>query len=718
MIVPIFTLRFNHKIFAGLTTVGLYDGKHPCLTCATTAGKILVHNPHARFNEGGRISAGTESDVHLLNIGQQITALTAGALNSNVNKDFLVAGTQTSILAYDVDQNADLFYKDVADGVNVAVVGQLGQIDCPIAVVGGNCSIQGFDYEGNDLFWTVTGDNVRAMALCDFTRDNEQELIVGSDDYDIRVFKKDELVSEMTETEAVTCLCPMSGSKFGYSLANGTVGVYDKTTRYWRIKSKNQVVSIFNYDLDGDGVVELITGWSNGKVDARNDRTGEVMFKDNFPSSIAGIIKADYRMDGQQELICCSINGEVRGYLPMEQSGGTTAPTTEKDVFRELSLKKQNLLTELKNYEKNVKAHKLPVGLEKSEIDGTPVGLIPANTQLLVTLDVSPGDANIQPHIVLHISTSNDTILRAIIIFAEGIFKGESHVVHPSPQNVSNKLDVRIFPQKDGVVDLHIKALVGYKSSVQFHTFEMTRQIPRFTLYIVAPDDTPEPKSSVVFHITERINRVVMWINQNFLLQKEIEAEDELNVKLICLRENTPLFVNMEPNQNGKITIKTDNMDLAGDVIQGLTTFLGIEDLQVTADFPDYLEYLRSVLEKVDEYHSTSEKLTAEMADHSNLIRSLIVRAEDARIMGDMLNMKRGYMELNTVNRDLISQYSIRCNNHTELLSNLKIVNQTIQKAGRLRVGKSKTQVIAACRAAIKSNNISSLFKIIKAGSS
>lgn len=49
------------------------------------------------------------------------------------------------------------------------------------------------------------------------------------------------------------------------------------------------------------------------------------------------------------------------------------------------------------------------------------------------------------------------------------------------------------------------------------------------------------------------------------------------------------------------------------------------------------------------------------------------------------LNMKRGYMELNTVNRDLISQYNIRCNNHTELLSNLKIVNQTIQKAGRLR---------------------------------
>ncbi|KAJ7383533.1 Bardet-Biedl syndrome 2 protein [Desmophyllum pertusum] len=35
------------------------------------------------------------------------------------------------------------------------------------------------------------------------------------------------------------------------------------------------------------------------------------------------------------------------------------------------------------------------------------------------------------------------------------------------------------------------------------------------------------------------------------------------------------------------------------------------------------------------------------------------------------------------------------CNNHTELLSCLKLVNQAIQRAGKLRVGKSKAQIIA-----------------------
>lgn len=62
------------------------------------------------------------------------------------------------------------------------------------------------------------------------------QLLVGSEDYDIRVFKEDIIVSEITETEAVTALCPITEDCFAYALANGTIGVYKGTERIWRIK--------------------------------------------------------------------------------------------------------------------------------------------------------------------------------------------------------------------------------------------------------------------------------------------------------------------------------------------------------------------------------------------------------------------------------------------------------------------------------------------------
>lgn len=52
--------------------------------------------------------------------------------------------------------------------------------------------------------------------------------------------------------------------------------------------------------------------------------------------------------------------------------------------------------------------------------------------------------------------------------------------------------------------------------------------------------------------------------------------------------------------------------------------------------------------------------------------------------------MKKRYIELYNLNRDLINEYKIRSNNHNALLTRLKAVNQAIQRAGRLR-GRCRT---------------------------
>ena len=42
----------------------------------------------------------------------------------------------------------------VADGANTVVIGKLGSFHRPMAIVGGNCSLQGFDFEGS-WFWAM-----------------------------------------------------------------------------------------------------------------------------------------------------------------------------------------------------------------------------------------------------------------------------------------------------------------------------------------------------------------------------------------------------------------------------------------------------------------------------------------------------------------------------------------------------------------------------------
>merc|ERR1712157_588091 len=128
------------------------------------------------------------------------------------------------------------------------------------------------------------------------------------------------------------------------------------------------------------------------------------------------------------------------------------------------------------------------------------------------------------------------------------------------------------------------------------------------------------------------------------------------------------------------------------------------------------MEKFKHVLMKVDEYNAVRLKLTAEMADSANLVKALIVKAEDYRMLSDMTNLKKVFSGLQQTNGDLIAEYSKRANNHSQLLAQLKEVNMMIQKAAKLRVGNAKTRVVAACRGAIKKNNIQELFQIIRSG--
>jgi Bardet-Biedl syndrome 2 protein len=706
--IPAFQFSLGHQVLQGLVTVGKYDGKHPCLTAGTTAGKVLIHSPHNRAEN-------SQNEIMFLNINRKITSVVAGALSPNLGHDVLMIGTQTSLMVYDVEENADLFFKEVHDGVNVIAYGNIPSVDVPVCLVGGNCSVQAFDHEGSELFWTVTGDNVSALAFCDVNDDGVAEMICGTEDFEIRIFNNEDVLKEITETDVVTRVEPVWKTRFAYALMNGTVGVYDRMSRAWRVKSKNRVNSISCFDLDNDGVPELIAGWENGKVEVRNQNSGEVMHKDYFQAPIASLVGADYRLDGRSTLMCITTEGDVRGWLPSALGGDSSAQQTQEqkdgDNYRELQAKKQELSLELASYQEQMKQFKSGGTKDAAQ------GVIPTDTKLNISLKSNKNQGTVE----LHLMTTNYSVIRAVVIFAEHLFDGEACMLHPIPP--SNNVIVQISPAKDVQTMMHIKAMAGHSSnSVQYHVFEVNHLMPKFSMYhfIDGHQLSRKPDGYCTFYLSERPTRIWSWIQRSFINIDETMPQPRdsvlLDANFLSLRTGEPLCFSMTNEQGGKVTLRTDDIEVAGEIVQDLCTFLQVTELESTAHFPEEMEKFRSVLMKVDEYNSVRLKLTAEMADSSNLVKALIVKAEDYRMLSDMGNLKKVFSNLQQTNSDLIAEYNKRANNHQQLLSQLKEVNMMIQKAAKLRIGAPKTRVVSSCRQAIKKNNIHELFQIIKTG--
>ena len=76
--------------------------------------QVFIHNPHGRgARQRGRMELGSDDDISLLSINQAVSAVATGVLNTELDHDILVVGTQTNLLAYDVENNSDRFYKEV-----------------------------------------------------------------------------------------------------------------------------------------------------------------------------------------------------------------------------------------------------------------------------------------------------------------------------------------------------------------------------------------------------------------------------------------------------------------------------------------------------------------------------------------------------------------------------------------------------------------------------
>lgn len=267
------------------------------------------------------------------------------------------------------------------------------------------------------------------------------------------------------------------------------------------------------------------------------------------------------------------------------------------------------------------------------------------------------------PHLRLTVAIPNrkeKPSIRCMVVHAEGIFEGDSLMVHPSPASGAlQEISAVIEPPANGEIKLEIKLFIAPKqSSTQLIVRETSVTVPHFALFdnVTAlplgppsrsgvtlpiegtegdffcwwltrgqcwgahplPHQCPlEVTHSTLFMLTCAIlmthntkgkqytHKVADWLQAQFLLKDIVPGEE---FHLVSLRDNQPCSFLLTQND---FQIKTPSMELASELIPSLLQFLDIREMNSVADFPDDAKSLRQVLVTVNEYQASRAQLTA-----------------------------------------------------------------------------------------------------------
>lgn len=135
--------------------------------------------------------------------------------------------------------------------------------------------------------------------------------------------------------------------------------------------------------------------------------------------------------------------------------------------------------------------------------------------------------------------------------------------------------------------------------------------------------------------------KIIIWSNKNFLIEDNncfIYENDQLIMNLKCLRTNTDCVIELNEVKN-QLIIQCNSMQMAGDIIQSIVNDLYPTQsisLNCTSNFPNEIEQLRKLINQIGRLESVRQQLNADFADNTLMIKELIIKAEDARLLNEL----------------------------------------------------------------------------------
>nr|CAI39046.1 BBS2, putative [Paramecium tetraurelia] len=664
MIVQSYNFSLKYDII--MATSGKLIGDSTSLIGYTSIGSILLFQ---------------NNTSNFLNVKREFKSL--GVINQ-----CLVMASENTLTVHDVENNFDQCFIEVQDGINTLAIGQYYNGDSlqELIFVGGNCSLQGFNVQGEEIYWNVASDEV--AALCVFGFDNENYIVIGTTDNCVRLLRGVDIVFQFN-----TQSLPVSFAGIIYfdqtylltGMENGSIKLHRQQLELWH-NSEDQE-KIFKLICNDEN--HFIVGRRNGQIELRSLMTGQLIQKLNLDEQLSGMLYSDLRGVGVNQIIAISKQGNVRGYTVVDKDADNLN-LSQSRILTELTQKKQELMQQMQ-------LDKMPVGLD-------------------LRCGFQKNYTNQCLNLVFILSEPGYYITQAII-FHDTYYKEGYIVNNPQP---SDKLFAPLKQLVDNQkVILNCKVFVSSNPHGNyFLILETSPTFPKFANFQYVEQDL-KISSFVEAKINERVPRYVKWIDQCFNINEEVKKKFESTNEFIF---NTINIINQQKLQihfdskEGKVTIRCDSIATCGDIIQDLCDFIQIQDLMTVGQFPVEMQEFKKVLEAVQQHKSSKLQISGDVAEAMNLVKSYIVKAEDSRMIGDIRTMQKMYANVMVQNKAIQSELYKKKQNNDILMNNLKEVNAMISNASQLRVGNAKIAITNMCRNAVKKNNLLTLIEVIQQG--
>ncbi|KAL3079693.1 hypothetical protein niasHS_013975 [Heterodera schachtii] len=773
-----FSFGFAHRLVRRYgAAAGIFDASgREQLVVGTETGKICLQGLESVFN-----------------VNEPITCLAIyPRMQTDADHyDVALIGTTGSLLALDVYNNRTLFHRQMPEGVNCLRVGHADAHRDSYVIV---CVIKnltffkllikfefmGFRLDGTDVFWTALGYEVNVIELCDMDGDGQNELIVGTNGTDIKVLKNASFFAEFDEGDPTLALCAMGPARFVFGLLSGVVGVYANGERVWRVKTKSPIVALLQFPNS----TRIACVWQNAKEQVDGGQLSAA-----FLADLAGSGPLDSG-EPQTQLTLVFCNGQVQAFEFLNE-----AVPEEGQLLREISQRKHALLEELKTYERRGST----ASVDAAQVVGGVAAersMIPPGTMLSCTLDLLSGaeklqqpqqqtsavtlsapatddpvmgraSANSSPQpqrsarsgapaasetLCVRLALNNEVPIRAVLLFAEGIFASECYAIHPNGKEGADMV-VQFNPAKNVLAELFIKVFAGFSMERHLRVFEVNQLLPRFVTFVqMDPAFGETPEAFVAFRLHCRVDQLRSWMAENFLFIDEEKLGDEekgdgesanktmtimttaeqnnngtnsstgssssgrkFRLKFVCTRNQQQLILEGD-SAGGNVELRHNDIQNTADILQSLCAFLGVRELSSRAHFPQILGAVQNVVENMDSRYEVNERLASDFAERLNVVRECVIRAEDALAIRNFAESRRLYTRVAMLNRELIAQQTVWMGAKKELLDSVKFLNISIEQFARLRVGSPSASLIKECRKAIAGDKLDVLPKLLEFG--